>query len=63
VIVPANATGRVYLPASNAKAVTEGGDGKTVIVDKADSVKYIGVEGGRLVYEVGSGRYQFHVAN
>jgi alpha-L-rhamnosidase len=63
VLVPPNATGRVYLPASNAKAVTESGTGRTVIADKADSVKLIGVDGGRLVYEVGSGRYQFHVAN
>jgi len=62
VIVPPNATGRVYVPASNAKAVTEGGNASRVIADKADSVKYIGVDSGRVVYEVGSGRYQFHVS-
>ncbi len=63
VTVPPNATGRVYVPASNSQAVTEVGNGKAVIAYKADSVKLIGVEGGRVVYEVGSGRYQFHVAN
>ena len=63
VTVPPNATGRVHVPASNSRAVTEAGGGKAVIADKADSVKLIGVEGGRLVYEVGSGRYQFRVAD
>ncbi len=63
VTVPANATGRVYVPASNSQAVTEAGKGRAVIADKADSVKFIGVEGNRIVYEIGSGRYQFRVAN
>ena len=63
VTVPPNATGRVYVPASNSQAVTESGKGKAVVADKADSVKFIGVEGGRVVYEVGSGRYQFRIAN
>ena len=63
VTVPPNATGRVYVPASNPEAVTEVGEGKTVNADKADSVKLIGVESGRIVYEVGSGQYQFRVAN
>ena len=63
VTVPPNATGRVYVPASNSQAVTEAGEGKAVIADKAVSVKFVGVEGDRLVYEVGSGRYQFRVAD
>ncbi len=54
VTVPPNATGRVYVPASNSRAVT---------ADKADSVKLIGVEGSRVVYEIGSGQYQFRIAN
>jgi hypothetical protein len=32
-----------------------------VAADKAAPVKLIGVEGTRVVYEVGSGRYQFRV--
>lgn len=63
VMVPPNATGRVYVPASDSQAVTETGNGKAVIADKADSVKLIGFEGGRMVYEVGSGWYQFRIAN
>lgn len=62
ITVPANATGRVYVPAADAKAVTEIGGGKAVAADKAVSVKLIRIEGDRLVYEVGSGRYQFRIA-
>jgi hypothetical protein len=51
------------VPAPNSQAVTETRNGKAVIADKADSVRFIGVEGGRVVYEVGCGQYQFHVAN
>ena len=36
VTVPPNATGRVYVPASNSQAVTEAGEGKAVIADKVD---------------------------
>ena len=53
VTVPPNATGRVYVPAPDPRAV---------VVDEADAVKLVGVENGRVVYEVGSGRYQFRVA-
>jgi alpha-L-rhamnosidase len=56
--VPPNATARVYIPASNAEAVTKLGVGKL-----ADSVKLIGIENGRVIYEIGSGHYQFRVAN
>lgn len=54
VTVPPNATGRVHVPTSNPRGVTGGG---------ADSVRFVGVEGGRVVYEVGSGRYQFRVGD
>ena len=63
ITVPANATGRVYVPAADAKAVTEAGSGKAIPADKAASVKLIGIEGSRVVYEIGSGRYQFRIAN
>jgi alpha-L-rhamnosidase len=61
VTVPANATGRVYVPAARPEAVTEAGGGRTVVADQATSVKLVGVEGDRVVYETGSGRYQFRV--
>jgi alpha-L-rhamnosidase len=61
ITVPPNATGRVYVPAPNPRAITETGTGEAVAADKAASVKLVGVEGGRVVYEVGSGRYQFRV--
>jgi alpha-L-rhamnosidase len=63
VTVPANATGRVYVPATDAKAITETGNGKVVPADRAVSVKLIGIEGNRVVYEIGAGRYQFRIAN
>jgi alpha-L-rhamnosidase len=62
VTVPANATGRVYVPAHRPEAVTEAGAGKAVAAAEAASVELVGVEGDRVVYEVGSGRYQFRVA-
>ncbi|HEX8151354.1 MAG TPA: family 78 glycoside hydrolase catalytic domain [Pyrinomonadaceae bacterium] len=61
VTVPPNSAGRVYVPAPNPRAVN--GAVKAVIVGGADSSKLVGVEGGRAVYEVGSGRYQFRVAD
>jgi alpha-L-rhamnosidase len=62
VTVPANATGRVHVPAPRPEAVTETGGGQTVAADHAASVKLVGVEGARVVYEIGSGHYQFRVA-
>jgi alpha-L-rhamnosidase len=63
VTVPPNATGRVHVPAPNPQAVTEIDGGKPVAADRAAFVKLLGVERGRVVYEVGSGRYQFRVAS
>jgi hypothetical protein len=42
--------------------VTEIGDGRAVIAERAPSVTFVGVEGDRALYEVGSGRYEFRVA-
>ena len=61
VTVPPNATARVYVPASSPQAVTEVGSGHATAADKAESVRLVGVEAGRVVYDVGSGRYQFRV--
>ncbi len=51
ITVPPNATARVYVPAPSKKAVTVLG------------AKLIGIEGGRVIYEIGSGHYQFRVTN
>jgi alpha-L-rhamnosidase len=61
VTVPPNATGRVHVPAPRPEAVTETGGGR-VAADEARAVRLVGVEEGAVVYEVGSGRYQFRVA-
>ncbi len=61
VTVPPNATGRVHVPAASARAVTEIGTGQSVAADRAPGARLVGVEGERVVYEVGSGRYQFRV--
>jgi alpha-L-rhamnosidase len=59
VTVPPNASGRVHVPAASPQAVTEIGTGRAVAADRAASVRLVGVEADRVVYEVGSGRYQF----
>jgi len=61
VTVPPTATGRVYVPASSASAVTEIGAGRAP-AERAQGVRLVGVEGGRVVLDVGSGRYRFRVA-
>jgi alpha-L-rhamnosidase len=61
VTVPPNATGRVYVPGSNPKLVGEVGSGTPLIAENAPGVKLVGVDRGRVVYEVGSGSYAFRV--
>jgi alpha-L-rhamnosidase len=61
VIIPPNATGVVYVPATSAARVTEIGGGRAVPADRAASVRLLRTEGGRVLYEVGSGHYQFRV--
>jgi alpha-L-rhamnosidase len=56
--VPANTTATVWLPACDAAAVKESGKP----VEKAAAVKFLRVEAGRPVYEVGSGTYHFTTA-
>jgi alpha-L-rhamnosidase len=53
--IPANTTAKVYLPASDVAQVTEGGKA----VASVASVKFLGMESGRVVLEVGSGQYKF----
>ena len=48
VTVPPNARGRVLVPASSPKAVTEVGK---------SGARFVAVEGGRVVYDIGSGHF------
>jgi alpha-L-rhamnosidase len=61
VTVPANATGRVYVPAADASRVRESGTGRALAVDAAPGVRLAAVSGGRVVLDVGSGTYRFEV--
>ena len=55
VVIPANTTADVYVPAKNADAVLEGGQAAS----KANSVTFVRMEEGAAVFAVGSGTYQF----
>jgi alpha-L-rhamnosidase len=62
VTVPAGATGRVLVPATDPASVVETAGGSRVAAERSPSVKLSGVADGRVVLEVGSGRYRFEVA-
>jgi len=55
VTIPANTTATVYVPARDAESVTEGG--KPAASSKG--VRFLRMEDGKAVYEVGSGNYVF----
>lgn len=55
VTIPANTTATLYLPAAGGEAVTEGGKPAA----EAQGVKFVKMDGGAAVYELGSGTYQF----
>lgn len=55
ITVPGNSTAVIYVPTTNAKSVVESGRNAA----KAPGVKFIKEEGDRMVYQVGSGSYQF----
>ena len=55
VTIPVNAAAKVLLPAAYSRDVSERG----VPASKAEGVKYVGQEGGRPAYSVGSGEYEF----
>jgi alpha-L-rhamnosidase len=61
VTVPPAAEGRVLVPAPGPDSVQETLGGSAVAAGSAPSARVAGVEGGRVVYEVGSGRYRFRV--
>ncbi len=55
IAVPANTTATVCVPAASAEAVTEGGQP----AEAAEGVKFVRMDGGYAVFEVGSGKYHF----
>jgi alpha-L-rhamnosidase len=55
VTIPANTTATVYIPAASAKDVTESGKP----AKKADGVKFLRMDNGRAVFNIGSGSYKF----
>ena len=55
--IPANTAATVYVPAGSPNQVTEGGQPAS----DARGVKFLRVEPGLVVYEVGAGQYQFAV--
>ncbi len=57
VTIPANTSATVVIPASKPEAVTESG----VAAAKAKGVQFVGMENDTLLFEVGSGSYQFRV--
>ncbi len=57
VVVPANATAIIYIPAKDAAEVTESG----MPAEQAIGVKYLSMQRDSAVYEVASGRYNFLV--
>ncbi|MES2275520.1 MAG: glycoside hydrolase family 78 protein [Bacteroidota bacterium] len=59
ITIPANTTAMVYVPAKSAEAVTEG----SMKVSTAKGVKFMKMENGRAIFEVGSGNYVFESIN
>ncbi len=55
VVLPANTAGRVFVPARSREAV---GENSSTSGDKA--VRFVKMEDDRAVFELGSGRYEFH---
>jgi alpha-L-rhamnosidase len=64
VIVPPNASGLVYVPALSPADVAEVGQTVVRPAERAEAVELVrsDPEHGRIVYRVGSGRYEFRVA-
>jgi alpha-L-rhamnosidase len=55
ITVPTNTTATVYVPAKNAKSITESGRPAA----KSERVRFLHIENNRVVFAVGSGQYQF----
>lgn len=59
VTIPSNTTATVYVPAKDAAGVTESGTPAT----KTKNVKFLRMENGAAVFEIGAGCYRFSVRN
>lgn len=55
--IPVNTTAEVYIPAKKAQSVTENGKPLT----KINGTKFLRIENGNTIYELGSGSYNFTV--
>jgi hypothetical protein len=53
VVIPPNTTAQIYVPTTNASAITESG----VLAINSPGVTYVGVSNDRVIYNVGSGHY------
>ena len=53
--IPANTTATIYIPARQEEDVTESGRE----CSKSEEIKFVKIEDGRAVFEIGSGKYQF----
>jgi alpha-L-rhamnosidase len=61
VTVPANATASVYFPGTDPTQISEIGLTPTLPAQDAPGVTLVGVQGDRVVYQVGSGTYKFRI--
>jgi alpha-L-rhamnosidase len=57
ITIPPNSKALVYIPAGTGKAITESGQAIATIKD----IKLVKIEGGRAIFRIGSGSYNFEV--
>jgi alpha-L-rhamnosidase len=57
VVIPANTTANIYIPAAGAEAVTEGGTALSSVKD----IQVTATESGYVMLKAGSGKYHFEV--
>jgi alpha-L-rhamnosidase len=62
VTIPANTTAKIYVPTDGTGVISETGSGKSYPAAEAPGVTLIGPEDDAIVYEVGSGEYEFKVS-
>ena len=55
VTIPVNTTAAIYIPVQDASTVTEGG----IPAKRSRGVKFLRMDNGSAVYEIGSGSYRF----
>ena len=57
VTIPANTTAKLLLPANDIKKIQHSGKS----INQTEEIKFIGIENGKTVLEVGSGEYMFRI--